>query len=356
MMQQRRAAARPASAPAREAVRRHQRLGQAQQLVDVADRRPGEEPARARARRRTRTRSSSSSSRAVIRPSTCTRTCSAPAIASRRQRPPPRRQRGAAGDHLDLPGRHAHRHPRRSSRRARRERSRAGGMLELGVAVLPDARRRTTRDRNRTSPFAFTGNKFEFRAVGSSQSIALPEHPSTRSGRTLWNPDRAVTTPAGSQPRSPPSAGPAPQLARRPHPAHRALLASPARSARLRPAVPAARPRPTRTRSQPPITHSHEPCCHPRRTDTLRRPRDRRRPQRRRRRHGLRRPADRDRARRRRPPRHRPRHLRAPPRGDPPPATPSCSTTSRPSCAAQLDGERARAHRRPGRRSPRPTR
>src|SRR5690242_1229281 len=46
-------------------------------------------------------------------------------------------------------------------------------MIKLGVARLPEIARDNT-DRNRTSPFAFTGNKFEFRAVGSSQSIAFP--------------------------------------------------------------------------------------------------------------------------------------------------------------------------------------
>ena len=46
-----------------------------------------------------------------------------------------------------------------------------GGNLEIGVSVLPQLPRHAG-DRNRTSPFAFTGNKFEFRAVGSSQSIA----------------------------------------------------------------------------------------------------------------------------------------------------------------------------------------
>jgi glutamine synthetase len=46
-------------------------------------------------------------------------------------------------------------------------------MMKLGVARIPEIRRDTT-DRNRTSPFAFTGAKFEFRAVGSSQSIAFP--------------------------------------------------------------------------------------------------------------------------------------------------------------------------------------
>lgn len=45
--------------------------------------------------------------------------------------------------------------------------------LEIGVSTLPILPKDTT-DRNRTSPFAFTGNKFEFRSVGSSQSIATP--------------------------------------------------------------------------------------------------------------------------------------------------------------------------------------
>src|SRR5581483_4581164 len=48
-----------------------------------------------------------------------------------------------------------------------------GGMLDTGVLVLPKLPR-DAGDRNRTSPFAFTGNKFEFRAVGSSFSIAGP--------------------------------------------------------------------------------------------------------------------------------------------------------------------------------------
>jgi glutamine synthetase len=45
--------------------------------------------------------------------------------------------------------------------------------MRLGVSVLPPLPRDAT-DRNRTSPFAFTGNKFEFRAVGSSQGCARP--------------------------------------------------------------------------------------------------------------------------------------------------------------------------------------
>jgi glutamine synthetase len=48
-----------------------------------------------------------------------------------------------------------------------------GGTLDLGASTLPQLPRHSG-DRNRTSPFAFTGNKFEFRAVGSSQSIAWP--------------------------------------------------------------------------------------------------------------------------------------------------------------------------------------
>jgi len=47
------------------------------------------------------------------------------------------------------------------------------GLLGLGTPVLPDLPKHAG-DRNRTSPFAFTGNKFEFRAVGSSQSVSFP--------------------------------------------------------------------------------------------------------------------------------------------------------------------------------------
>ncbi len=48
-----------------------------------------------------------------------------------------------------------------------------GGTIDLGATTLPQIPRHSG-DRNRTSPFAFTGNKFEFRAVGSSASIAWP--------------------------------------------------------------------------------------------------------------------------------------------------------------------------------------
>jgi len=51
--------------------------------------------------------------------------------------------------------------------------SKKGGELKLGSSTLPPLPKDTT-DRNRTSPFAFTGNKFEFRMVGSSQSTSGP--------------------------------------------------------------------------------------------------------------------------------------------------------------------------------------
>ena len=50
--------------------------------------------------------------------------------------------------------------------------SKVGGSLNMGVHTMPSLRKDAT-DRNRTSPFAFTGNKFEFRSVGASASIAM---------------------------------------------------------------------------------------------------------------------------------------------------------------------------------------
>ncbi len=47
------------------------------------------------------------------------------------------------------------------------------GIMDLGIPTVPTFRKDTT-DRNRTSPFAFTGNKFEFRMLGSSQNVAMP--------------------------------------------------------------------------------------------------------------------------------------------------------------------------------------
>jgi glutamine synthetase len=49
----------------------------------------------------------------------------------------------------------------------------ATGIIDLGLSSLPKLSRDTS-DRNRTSPFAFTGNKFEFRAVGSNHNISFP--------------------------------------------------------------------------------------------------------------------------------------------------------------------------------------
>ena len=51
--------------------------------------------------------------------------------------------------------------------------SASGGQIRIGVSSMPSLPKDVS-DRNRTSPFAFTGNKFEFRMVGSSQSIATP--------------------------------------------------------------------------------------------------------------------------------------------------------------------------------------
>jgi glutamine synthetase len=51
--------------------------------------------------------------------------------------------------------------------------SKKSGLLGLGTPVLPTLPKHAG-DRNRTSPFAFTGNKFEFRAVGASQSVSFP--------------------------------------------------------------------------------------------------------------------------------------------------------------------------------------
>ncbi|MDZ4863978.1 MAG: glutamine synthetase III [Gemmatimonadota bacterium] len=57
--------------------------------------------------------------------------------------------------------------------RGQLKRTLKGGVIDLGARTLPMLPRHSG-DRNRTSPFAFTGNKFEFRAVGSAQTIAWP--------------------------------------------------------------------------------------------------------------------------------------------------------------------------------------
>ncbi len=53
------------------------------------------------------------------------------------------------------------------------KKTKTGGDLDLGATTLPQIPRHAS-DRNRTSPFAFTGNKFEFRAVGSTSAVAWP--------------------------------------------------------------------------------------------------------------------------------------------------------------------------------------
>ena len=70
--------------------------------------------------------------------------------------------------------------------------SKPGSFLGLGTPVLPPLPLHSG-DRNRTSPFAFTGNKFEFRALGSSLSPACPTRCSTRS-----SPRRSTTSPTSS--------------------------------------------------------------------------------------------------------------------------------------------------------------
>ena len=155
---------------AREALRRRQRLGQAQQLVDGHRHRP--QPARARRH------PAGEPAVPVLLRGRDPGGQQAPAAAARVDRldragPPPGRQRGAAGDHLDLPrGAAAHGLRERSSpaRRAgvrARLVPRAG---HAGAAAAAHARRRPQPH----LPFAFTGNKFEFRALGSSQSLSLP--------------------------------------------------------------------------------------------------------------------------------------------------------------------------------------
>ena len=64
-----------------------------------------------------------------------------------------------------------------------------GEKLATGVSTLPDFVKDAT-DRNRTSPFAFTGNKFEFRTVGSSDSIASPNTTINAKQLTVWKRQR----------------------------------------------------------------------------------------------------------------------------------------------------------------------
>ena len=155
---------------AREAVRRRQRLGQAPQLEH--GRRPRQQPAepgRHAARQH---------AVPVLLHRGHPRGGQVPGPAAhgdrpRRQRSSPRRQRSAAGHHLGVPRRHAHRHLRADREGRRQEHASTAACSTSASSVLPQLPR-DAGDRNRTSPFAFTGNKFEFRAVGSSQNVAFP--------------------------------------------------------------------------------------------------------------------------------------------------------------------------------------
>ena len=156
---------------ARKALRRHQRLGQARELV------AGQQQRRAtcsiRATRRTTMPSSWCSAAAVIRAVHKYSALLAGRRGPRGQRSSPGSQRSPAGHHLDLPRRSAHRRLRADQGRGRQESMSQAGTLTVGVDTLPPLPK-DAGDRNRTSPFAFTGNRFEFRAVGSNQSIAGP--------------------------------------------------------------------------------------------------------------------------------------------------------------------------------------
>ena len=92
----------------------------------------------------------------------------------RRQRPPPRRQRGAAGDHLDLPRRQLTDILDEIEKGTCRSAPRKGGVSSTSASASLPAAAPDNTDRNRTSPFAFTGNKFEFRAVGSQPGSPGP--------------------------------------------------------------------------------------------------------------------------------------------------------------------------------------
>ena len=163
---------------AREAVRGRQRLGQAQQLVDLGTD-TGRQPARPEGRRARRTLQFLRVLTAVIRAvDRYQPTCCAPSWRSADSGNDHRLggERGAAGDHLDLPGRDAHRHPRpaRDRAAATQTKPKGGELIDLGATNAAARFSRHSGDRNRTSPFAFTGNKFEFRAVGSSATVAWP--------------------------------------------------------------------------------------------------------------------------------------------------------------------------------------
>ena len=161
---------RPPAPAAREAVRGRQRVGQAPQLV--AGRRPRATTCSSRATRRTTTPSSCSSWSPSSAPSRGTATCSASRSPTRTTTigwaPTRPRRRSSRSSWATC--------SRTSSSRSRREAPRRPRPAASSRSASRSCRpcRAIAGDRNRTSPFAFTGNKFEFRAVGSSQSVAGP--------------------------------------------------------------------------------------------------------------------------------------------------------------------------------------
>ena len=80
-------------------------------------------------------------------------------------------KRSTSCNYFRIPWRTVGRCDRSADQYRRSNTSLEGGKLETGVRTLPELTKDAT-DRNRTSPFAFTGNKFEFRMVGSRDSIA----------------------------------------------------------------------------------------------------------------------------------------------------------------------------------------
>ena len=157
---------------AREAVRRRQRLGQAQQLVD--GHRHGRQPARA-GRHAAREHPvpvllQRRSSRAVNKHQALLRASVANVGQDHRlgaNEAPPAIISIFLGAELEKVF--------ATIEAGEGDPATPGSFLELGTPVLPPLPMHGG-DRNRTSPFAFTGNKFEFRALGSSMSLALAEH------------------------------------------------------------------------------------------------------------------------------------------------------------------------------------
>ena len=161
---------RPRVPAAREAVCRRQRLRQAPQLVD--ERRRGQQPARARATNTHDNMQFLVFCTAVIRAVNKWQGLLRASIASAgndhrlgANEAPPAILSIFLGDMLTDIFEQIEKGGAKSTK--------SGGMLDTGVLVLPKLPR-DAGDRNRTSPFAFTGNKFEFRAVSSNQSIGYP--------------------------------------------------------------------------------------------------------------------------------------------------------------------------------------